>query len=754
MEKKKLLFFIGSPVLGRYINGNHSVTLWADGSKHRATGHWEDKKKQFPFFKRMKATILEAIHRKPTEYAWVKDDQDHLYFDFPENFDIKITDYCDPVQGRMDGGICAYCHENSSPNGKHGDLRGMEAVFRSLHPGTECACLKGDTIVYTPMGSKEIKDLQMGDAIFNAVNGVSIVKKITKTIKPVCKIKFNRGLVVESSADHPFMSDGREVCAENMPNKLVDTLPMDTCRSDKFYSIDMAQYIHPANSESSSSRGGRIIGENEIRLTNSSMHSARYVTFDADMAYLYGWFVAEGSRSSLTMCSDEVGYADTLGKIWASHTRLPFKITCLPKAKSLNLELKNRTFVQHLMFDALQVGHGAKNKNLSFLYKISNAEVIRSALLGLFLGDGCFRNKTVTRNGRVYTTKMISLKTTSKRLAYDVLYLLKKWFGIAAGLSTGVTKRGRPIDGRVLPDSRYYMIEVYDNTDTHKLFPEHFELISRHAHYAHREFKCISCTCDDLEYKESLYDITLSGETHTFPVNGYIITHNCGGGNALAHPDLMWLLNVLKEQGVVANITVNQRHLQKYREMLLQLVNDKLVHGIGVSLTDSANQDDLKIVEELGKNVVIHVIAGIFSEKDIPFVKGRKMLILGYKDLRRGHSLLEHHSEDIKAKIQWLKEYLPTLKDETKLISFDCLGIEQIDPKTVLKLSDDEFNYLYQGSDTDVFDSEGHIACSTMYIDVPNMTVARMSTASLDKRFPFTGKENISDLLKLTTQGW
>ena len=359
MEKKKLLFFIGSPVLGRYINGNHSVTLWADGSKHRATGHWEDRKKQFPFFKRMKATILEAIHRKPTEYAWVKDDQDHLYFDFPENFDIKITDQCD--------GGCAYCHENSTVNGKHGDLRGMEAVFRSLHRGTEAAI---------------------------------------------------------------------------------------------------------------------------------------------------------------------------------------------------------------------------------------------------------------------------------------------------------------------------------------------------------------------------------------------------GGGNALAHPDLMWLLNVLKEQGVVANITVNQRHLQKYREMLLQLVNDKLVHGIGVSLTDSANQDDLKIVEELGKNVVIHVIAGIFSEKDIPFVKGRKMLILGYKDLRRGHSLLEHHSEDIKAKIQWLKEYLPTLKDETKLISFDCLGIEQIDPKTVLKLSDDEFNYLYQGSDTDVFDSEGHIACSTMYIDVPNMTVARMSTASLDKRFPFTGKENISDLLKLTTQGW
>ena len=359
MEKKKLLFFIGSPVLGRYINGNHAVTLFADGSKHRFTGHWEDKKLRLPFFKRMVETVMQKLKKKPVENIWVKDDQDHFYYDFPENFDIKITDYCD--------GGCAYCHENSTVNGKHGDLRRMEAVFRSLHPGTECAC---------------------------------------------------------------------------------------------------------------------------------------------------------------------------------------------------------------------------------------------------------------------------------------------------------------------------------------------------------------------------------------------------GGGNALAHPDLLWMLQVLKEQRVVANLTVNQRHLQKYREMLLQLVKDKLVHGIGVSLTDSSNQEDLKIVEELGQNVVIHVIAGIFSEKDLGFVKGRKVLILGYKDLRRGHSLLEHRSDEIKQNIQWLKDYLPTLKKETRLISFDCLGIEQIDPKTVLDISDAEYNMLFQGSDTDVFDSEGRITCCTMYIDVPNMKVARMSTAALDKRYSFNGTENISELLKLTTQGW
>jgi hypothetical protein len=214
------------------------------------------------------------------------------------------------------------------------------------------------------------------------------------------------------------------------------------------------------------------------------------------------------------------------------------------------------------------------------------------------------------------------------------------------------------------------------------------------------------------------------------------------------------MLKVLKEQGVIANITVNQQHLQRYKSNLLKYVKEELVHGIGVSLTDSTNKDDLAIINELGNNVVIHVIAGIFSQDDVEFVKGHKILVLGYKDLRRGHILFENQSDMIKKKIQWLVSYLPELKKQCKCISFDCLGLEQVDPKTVLNISDKEFNTLFQGSDTDVTDNDGNITCCTMYIDVPNMKVARMSTAALDKRYDFTGKENIAELLKITTQGW
>lgn len=227
-----------------------------------------------------------------------------------------------------------------------------------------------------------------------------------------------------------------------------------------------------------------------------------------------------------------------------------------------------------------------------------------------------------------------------------------------------------------------------------------------------------------------------------------------GGGNALAHPDLIWFLEKLKSRGVIANITINQRHLKPYKDLICKLVAEKLVNGIGVSLTDSSNTDDFKFIDTLGENVVIHTIAGILSEKDINCLKGRKVLILGYKDLRRGHSLLEKDSDSINKNIEWLKGFLPTMRHICKLISFDCLGIEQINPKKIFNMPDEVYNSLFQGADTDVMDSEGNITCSTFYIDVPNMTVARMSTASLDQRFKFDGTENIRDLFKISTKGW
>lgn len=228
-----------------------------------------------------------------------------------------------------------------------------------------------------------------------------------------------------------------------------------------------------------------------------------------------------------------------------------------------------------------------------------------------------------------------------------------------------------------------------------------------------------------------------------------------GGGNALAHPDLIWFLEKLKSKGVLANITINQKHLRPYKDLICKLVAENLVHGIGVSLVDSSNKDDFDFVDTLGNNVVIHVIAGVLDEKDFDVLKGRKILILGYKNLRRGSSFLEKDFVDINHRMDMLRNvWLTQLKNECKVVSFDCLAIEQLDPKKNLNISQEAWDTLFQGADTDVKDKDGNITCATMYVDVTTMTVARMSTAALDKRYSFNGDENIGDLLKISTQGW
>lgn len=228
-----------------------------------------------------------------------------------------------------------------------------------------------------------------------------------------------------------------------------------------------------------------------------------------------------------------------------------------------------------------------------------------------------------------------------------------------------------------------------------------------------------------------------------------------GGGNPLAHPDLIWFLEKLKSKGVLANITINQKHLRPYKDLICKLVAENLVHGIGVSLVDSSNKDDFDFIDTLGNNVVIHTIAGVLDENDFEVLKGRKILILGYKNLRRGSSFLEKDFVNINHRMDMLRDvWLTQLRKDCKVVSFDCLAIEQLDPKKNLNISQEAWDTLFQGADTDVNDKDGNITCATMYVDVTTMTVARMSTAALDKRYSFNGDENIGDLLKISTQGW
>ena len=80
--------------LHQYQNGNYTVTIFDDGTKIR------------------------------------ENDLDFFDAKFPENIDIKITNYCNVG--------CTMCHEGSGLDGLHGDIMSYKFI-NTLRPGTELA---------------------------------------------------------------------------------------------------------------------------------------------------------------------------------------------------------------------------------------------------------------------------------------------------------------------------------------------------------------------------------------------------------------------------------------------------------------------------------------------------------------------------------------------------------------------------------------------------------------------------------------
>lgn len=208
-----------------------------------------------------------------------------------------------------------------------------------------------------------------------------------------------------------------------------------------------------------------------------------------------------------------------------------------------------------------------------------------------------------------------------------------------------------------------------------------------------------------------------------------------GGGNVLEHPDLIPFLRKLKDLKVITNITLNQIHFEKNISLVDMMVKEKLIYGLGVSLVNPTD----KFIKNIQKypNAVIHTINGILSEEDVKKLsdKNLKILILGYKHLRRGNEYYLDKLGVIESKQSWLKMNLSDLFEHFKVVSFDNLAIEQLDVKNIISAKD--WEEFYQGDD----------GTSTYYIDMVERKFARSSTSPLDKRYDLL--DSVDDMFKV-----
>lgn len=196
-----------------------------------------------------------------------------------------------------------------------------------------------------------------------------------------------------------------------------------------------------------------------------------------------------------------------------------------------------------------------------------------------------------------------------------------------------------------------------------------------------------------------------------------------GGGNPLSHPDLYEFLQRCKEREFIPSMTVNQTHFLKHYDLIKQLVDEKLIYGLGISLGNPT--DDFIAKVKTIPNAVIHIINGLVSLEQLHKLKDKdlKVLILGYKVFRRGEALYDQEGLLIEMRKTRMYQILPQMVEENwfKVLSFDNLAIEQLNPKRLME--EDEWNEFYMGDDGigDGFTS------ASMYVDMVERKYAKNS---------------------------
>lgn len=185
------------------------------------------------------------------------------------------------------------------------------------------------------------------------------------------------------------------------------------------------------------------------------------------------------------------------------------------------------------------------------------------------------------------------------------------------------------------------------------------------------------------------------------------------------HPDMIKFLGKLKNKEVFANITINQNHFMENYDFVKTLVIEKLVYGIGISLTNP-NDEFLKLIKTI-PNVVIHVINGIVTKEQIEKLKNHhlKLLVLGYKTTGRGNDFLNEYSDTIKQNQSYLYDNIYELRKNFDVISFDNLALSQLNFKRFL--SDKEWDEFYMGDD----------GTTTFAIDLVKETFSPNSTSDI-----------------------
>ena len=234
------------------------------------------------------------------------------------------------------------------------------------------------------------------------------------------------------------------------------------------------------------------------------------------------------------------------------------------------------------------------------------------------------------------------------------------------------------------------------------------------------------------------------------------------GGGALSEigDPLFLFLEMVTDQGVYPNITVNGKellnnffyskiitsiafegkrnaakvytYLQNHRDLAASIANEDsmkrhFIYGLGISYVDDPVVKERMLVLRrfFPNSVIIHTIYGITKKEDYDWLaeNGFKVLVLGYKNFRRGETYKKKYENEILSNMKDFDENFKNYAKKCHRISFDCLATEQFNLKE--KISKNVWDLRYMGDDGKF----------TMYVDLVEGKFAMNSTIPEDNRY-------------------
>ena len=215
-----------------------------------------------------------------------------------------------------------------------------------------------------------------------------------------------------------------------------------------------------------------------------------------------------------------------------------------------------------------------------------------------------------------------------------------------------------------------------------------------------------------------------------------------GGGNPLEHPDLVPFLEKLKSLKMIPSMTIRQNDFMDNLDLITELVDKKLIYGLGISLVTTKQDGFIEAVQKF-PNAVIHVINGIVTLDELEMLAyhNLKILILGYKEVRRGKDLFYSDLATQSWIMQLRKETYDMLPQIIgcrwfDVVSFDNLAIKQLNPQRLM--SKEKWDEMYMGDDG----IDGEMTSASMFIDMVERQFAKNSCSM--ERYPLM--DNITDM--------